>query len=215
MAQTVAEAAYDKRRARLEDVRYIGMLSARYALASRRGAGPRKVQVFACRIQSISPKTIVMEAPVLGAEDERVTVHIPDIGLLNGRISRFVENGFAVDIDATPAEREVLGGRIAWIKRKTQTAVVDKRAHRRWLPRMPKARLILSNGQGLNAFLIDVSRSGVAVSADIFPEIGMPLAVGRVLGRVVRHLEVGFAVQFLELQDADTLEASLGFRLDA
>jgi hypothetical protein len=51
-----------------------------------------------------------------------------------------------------------------------------------------------------------MSISGAAVSADISPAIGTPLAVGKIVGRVVRHFVGGFAVQFVELQDLETLE---------
>ena len=47
------------------------------------------------------------------------------------------------------------------------------------------------------------------MSADVQPAIGTPLAVGTVVGRVVRWLEVGFAVRFSIEQDAQTLEERL------
>ena len=51
-----------------------------------------------------------------------------------------------------------------------------------------------------------MSASGAAVSADIVPKIGTPLAVGKVVGKVIRHLEDGFAVRFNEIQQLDGLE---------
>jgi len=45
--------------------------------------------------------------------------------------------------------------------------------------------------------VIDLSSSGAALSADYEPEIGEPLAVGKVVSRVARRLDVGFAVQFV------------------
>jgi hypothetical protein len=42
--------------------------------------------------------------------------------------------------------------------------------------------------------------SGVAVSAAYEPTIGMPLAVGSCVGRVVRQFPNGFAVKFVEKQ---------------
>ena len=61
----------------------------------------------------------------------------------------------------------------------------------------------------MDCFVIDISTSGVAVSADVQPEIGTPLAVGSLVGRVVRHLDDGFAVQFVQVVDADGLEQKL------
>jgi hypothetical protein len=39
------------------------------------------------------------------------------------------------------------------------------------------------------------------------PDIRAVLAVGSVVGRVVRHFVGGFAVQFIERQSRDTVEA--------
>jgi hypothetical protein len=51
-----------------------------------------------------------------------------------------------------------------------------------------------------------MSASRAAVSADIVPDIGTPLAVGKVVSRVIRRLDDGFAVRFNELQNLDRLE---------
>jgi hypothetical protein len=51
-----------------------------------------------------------------------------------------------------------------------------------------------------------MSASGVAVSAELQPAIGTPLAVGACIGRVVRLLPNGFAVEFLELQNPNHLD---------
>jgi hypothetical protein len=46
-----------------------------------------------------------------------------------------------------------------------------------------------------------MSISGAAVSSELQPQIGTPLAVGACIGRVVRRLPNGFAVKFVEPQD--------------
>jgi hypothetical protein len=114
-----------------------------------------------------------------------------------------------MDIAASQEERARLGAKIDWIKKKFHNAAPDKREHKRMLPRNPRSGLILPSGAKMDCFIIDMSRSGVAISADLNPEIGTPLAIGGVIGRVVRHLDVGFAVKFVSLQDTDTLEQVL------
>jgi hypothetical protein len=54
--------------------------------------------------------------------------------------------------------------------------------------------------------VIDMSVTGAAVSSEFQPALGTPLAVGRTVGRVVRHFAEGFAVQFVEQQDIEQLE---------
>jgi len=58
----------------------------------------------------------------------------------------------------------------------------------------------------MSCFVIDLSISGVAVSADIDPEIGSVLAVGAVVGRVARCFRGGFAVKFVTVQDRVIVE---------
>lgn len=209
MVQNIPTGFYaGRRKARLDDVRFIGNLNGRYTLSSRRSVG-NSVQVFACRVQSISPKMAVFTAPVSGAEGEWVTAHFEDLGIIRAQITRHVDSGFAMDIAASDEERARLGAKIDWVKRKVHNAAPDKREHKRLLPRDPRSSLILPNGGKMDCFIIDMSRSGVAISADLNPEIGTPLAIGSVIGRVVRHLDVGFAVKFMNLQDKDMLEQVL------
>jgi hypothetical protein len=67
----------------------------------------------------------------------------------------------------------------------------------------------LADGTVHDCFIIDMSVSGVAVSAQLQPPIGMPLAIGACIGRVVRLLPDGFAVKFVETQNRPDLNRLL------
>jgi len=54
--------------------------------------------------------------------------------------------------------------------------------------------------------LLQCILSCVAASADITPDIGVVLKVGKILGRVVRRFPEGFAIEFLTIQDLRTIE---------
>ena len=179
----------------------------RYALASRmRVAG---VQIFACRLQSISPHRVVAAAPVPGSVEEKITVNFEPFGMLRGRVARHIEDGFVMEIEADDDERQKLANKIEWYKKRTFAGVTDKRQHRRFMPREPRSAIVLGTGGVLPCLVIDISASGAAVSADIDPQLGEPLAIGRLVGRVVRKLEVGFAVQFMTEQEPDVVEEML------
>ena len=192
---------------RAANIRFIGPVMGRYALESRMVLpGP---QIFACRLQSISPHQVVAAAPVPGAIGERITVNFEPFGTIRGVVGRHIDDGFVMDIDCDEDERWKLAGKIDWFKKRTFAGVGDKRQHRRFMPREPRSAIVLSSGDVLPCLVVDVSASGAAVSADHAPEIGEPLAVGRVVARVVRMLEVGFAVQFLNLQEQEVVEELL------
>ena len=192
---------------RAATIRFIGPVMGRYALASRMVLpGP---QVFACRLQSISPQQVVAAAPVPGAIGERITVNFEPFGTTRGVIGRHIDDGFVMDIECDEEERRKLASKIEWYKKRTLAGVGDKRQHRRFMPREPRSAVVLSNGDVLPCLVIDMSASGAAVSADHSPEVGEPLAIGRVVSRVVRMLEVGFAVQFVNLQEQQDVEELL------
>ncbi|ODT13177.1 MAG: hypothetical protein ABS35_38490 [Kaistia sp. SCN 65-12] len=193
---------------RAGDIRFIGALMGRYLLASRKNRSHR-VQVFACRLQSISPQLMVASAPVLGAPGEELSANFEPFGSVRGRVERLIDGGFSMAIETTAEERDLLIKRIGWYKKRVFHGVADKRAHRRVMPRDPRSTILFADGTRLPCLIIDMSRSGAALSADVQPELGTPLAVGRVVARVVRWLDVGFAVQFMVEQEPDRLEDRL------
>lgn len=188
------------------DVRFIGAVAGRYALSERRLDDDGKVAVYACRLCSISTRLAVVVGPVIGKEGEIVTAHFDEFGILRGKISRKLPSGFVMDLMLNDVERNKLGAKIIWQKKKVHDQVPDKREHKRILPRDPRSILTLGDGTQMPCFVIDVSQSGVAVSADLWPGLGTPMAVGKLVGRVVRYLDVGFALQFIQLQQQDQLE---------
>ncbi|SMQ64170.1 hypothetical protein SAMN06295905_0929 [Devosia lucknowensis] len=199
---------------KFHDVRFIGALAGRYALPDRRNSAEDKIPVYACRLCSISTRMLVCVGPVVGKEGETVSAHFNEFGILRGQITRRLASGFVTDLQMTDSEREKLAAKIDWHKKHIHAQVPDKREHRRILPRDPRSTIVLADGQRLPCFVIDVSRSGAAVSAHYWPELGMPMALGRIVGRVVRHLEVGFALQFIQPPDFDDLETLIKLPAD-
>jgi hypothetical protein len=48
--------------------------------------------------------------------------------------------------------------------------------------------------------------SDAAVSADVIPELGTMLMVGKIVGQVTRQFTEGFAIQFLVTQELETVK---------
>lgn len=189
------------------DVRFIGPVMGRYTLESR--IRPSGVQIFAVRLQSISTGQFAGAAPVPGTLGESVTAHFVPFGNIRGRVARHIDGGFVVDIDANEEQRRKLAARIEWYKKRTYSGLTDKRLHKRFMPREPKSAIVLSEGAVLPCLVIDLSSSGAAISADHEPEVGEPMAVGKAVCRVVRKLDVGFAVQFVDPIDRDLVEETV------
>jgi hypothetical protein len=187
------------------DVDVIVRLGGRYVLASRRGRGGQ-ARRLACRAVRISTTSMTLAVPVCGDLGERVVAHFDELGKLQGAITRVLDGGFIMSIVATDEQRAKLAARLSWLDKHRNMELRDGRRQKRIIPDNPHSTIILADGSILGCFVIDLSTSGAAVSAEFEPEIGLPLAIGRVVGRVVRRFPEGFAVKFIELQAPDALE---------
>ncbi|RAI42896.1 hypothetical protein CH341_17180 [Rhodoplanes roseus] len=183
-------------------------LPGRYTLTRRRaldGTNPE----FACRLVNISRHGMVLAGPVSGALEEPVVTYFDEFGALEGRIMRRLYGGFAMSIVADPERLDRLETKLDWLDKHQRDDIPNTRQHKRIVPKSPHSTLILADGMQVPCFVIDMSASGVAVSADLRPPIGMPLAVGTVVGRVIRRFAEGFAVHFVQPQDPSHLEQLL------
>lgn len=194
---------------RRNDPRIILSIAAQYSLANKCDADGERRE-FPCRIVNISTRAATLFVPVNGAIGEHVVTHSDEFGRLEGVITRVLDRGFVIIISATTEERGRLAAKIEGYEKIKNYDLADRRKHKRVIPKDPRSFLVFADNSCLQCFIIDVSTSGAAVSADIAPKIGTPLAVGALVGRVARHFGTGFAVQFVERQKSDGLEQRAG-----
>jgi len=191
---------------RRRDIRVIVNIPGRFSLSERRDTrGERRV--FACRAVNLSAHAVAIASPVTVKGGERVIAHIDHLGKLEGLVVRVLERGFVMSIVLNDEDRDNLVTKIAWLESCKNHDVVDNRVDARFIPTNPYSRMILPDGREETCLVLDLSISGAAISADTVPPIGTVLAIGRVVGRVVRHFEGGFGVQFVERQSRDHVEA--------
>ena len=175
-------------------------LLGRYMLADRRE--------YPCQVIDMSPGGMAVVAPVAGIPGERVIAYVDHLGRLEGKIARLLDNGFAMTISATSRKRDKLAAQLTWLANRQILNLPEDRRHGRFTPRNTMARLILPNGTNVTCRVIDLSASGaaIAIAPDLRPAVGAAVTVGKTMGRVVRHIEDGFAVEFTRLQHPDAIE---------
>jgi hypothetical protein len=189
--------AQERRRHQRVKVNLLG----RYMLADRRE--------FPCQVLNMSPGGIALIAPVSGQPGERIIAYIDHLGRLEGIIARQFLNGFAMTIAATPRKRDKLAAQLTWLANRKILNLPEDRRHGRITPRNPNGRLTLPSGINIGCRIIDVSLSGAAIAIVQPPEIGSMVTIGKIPGRVVRHIEEGFAMEFIRLQHPDSLEENV------
>jgi len=163
---------------------------------------------YPCQVVNMSPGGMLLVAPVSGKVGERVIAYVDHLGRLEGKIARQAESGFAMSISATSRKRDKLAAQLTWLANREILNLPEDRRHGRVVPRNPIARLVLPNGTNVTVRVIDVSASGAAVSIapNLRPVVGAAVTIGKTPGRVVRHIENGFAIEFTRLQHPDSVE---------
>ena len=189
--------AEERRRHQRVKVNLLG----RYMLADRRE--------FPCQVINMSPGGLALLAQGIGAVGERVVAYLDHIGRVEGKITRIIDNGFAMTVAATPRKRDKLAAQLTWLANRHILGLAEDRRHGRIVPRNPAARLIMPNGISITCRIIDVSQSGAGIATHERPPVGTLVTLGKVQGRVVRHLEDGFAIEFTRLLHPDFLEDSV------
>ncbi len=193
-------AAEERRRFQRVKVHLLG----RYMLPDRRE--------FPCQVINMSPGGLALLAPGIGNVGDRVVAYLDHIGRVEGKITRIIDNGFAMTIGATPRKRDKLAAQLTWLANRDILNLPEDRRHDRIVPRNPIAVLTLEDGTKMTCRIIDLSLSGAAIAAENRPPLKSTVLLGRVQGRVVRNIEDGFALEFLHEQPIETLEESVTAR---
>jgi hypothetical protein len=166
-----------------------------------------KPRTFACRTSRVSPFRMMVNVPVVGKIGDKIATYFGDFGKLNGEISDTIAGGFLLELEMTRPMREKMSTKLTWLEMRQKDATIrDVRMQARIVPAESHSTLTFADGTSRGCFIIDMSVSGAAVSADVQPEIGTPLAVGACIGRVVRTFPEGFAVKFVDQVNRDELE---------
>jgi hypothetical protein len=142
-----------------------------------------KPRTFACRTNRVSPFRMMVDVPVVGKIGDHLTTYFRDFGKLDGCISDTRPGCFLLELDMTFAMRERFANKLTWLEEKLKDpGIPDLRRDARIIPASPHSTVTLADGSIHACLVFDLSASGVAVSAEVQPQIGTPLAVGTCVG---------------------------------
>ena len=194
-------AAEERRRFQRVKVHLLG----RYMLPDRRE--------FPCQVINMSPGGLALLAPGIGNVGDRVIAYLDHIGRVEGKITRIIDNGFAMTVGATAAQTRQAGGAAHLARQPRHPQLAGRSPPRPYRAAQPDRR---ADARGRQQDDLPHHRS-VAVGCcdrgrDPAADAIAGLARPRRSARVVRNLEEGFAIEFVHAQLAETLEDSVTAR---
>lgn len=167
---------------------------------------------YPCHVIDMSPGDVALRADAQGDLGEKVIAYLDHIGRVEGVVTRRFPEGFAMTIIASDRKRDKLAAQLTWLANKHELDLPEDRRHDRVSPRNPITVLKLGDGREYQCRIIDLSLSGAAIELDVKPALGVPVILGSMRGRVVRHFEDGVAIEFAALQREETLAAEFSGR---
>lgn len=165
---------------------------------------------YPCQVVNMSPGGAKIVSPVSGEPGDRVIAYLDHIGRVEGQIARLFDGGFAMTINATERKRDKLAAQLTWLANRHELDLPEDRRHGRMVVRNPVSHVVLPDERSYPCRIVDMSLSGAALSSQICPAIGTTVLLGRTRGRVIRHIEGGFAIEFSAVQTIDTLSEQFG-----
>ncbi len=158
---------------------------------------PKSHEQYPCRALEMSPREVVLSAPIAAAPGERVVLFLEDLGQLPGIALRATQTGFEMAFQLTPKKRESLADQLAG--RGGRSRVAERSgANERIVPLMDLTVLRLANGDEYLARIASLSVSDVALRTRHAIPLGEEVTVGNTRAKVVRRLEDGVSCEFVE-----------------
>src|ERR1700761_3645400 len=117
--KSMLPAAEERRRFQRVRVHLLG----RYMLPDRRE--------YPCQIINMSPGGLALLAPGSGNVGDRVIAYLDHIGRVEGKITRIIDNGFAMTVAATARKRDKLAAQLTWLAHRDSLNLPAHRPHNR------------------------------------------------------------------------------------
>lgn len=126
-----------------------------------------------------------------------IVAYIEELGRIEAISDKAVPGGFQITIALKGARLEKLESRIKWLSERPAVGEEGRR-HARFEPRDSQSQITLPDGRVYNCEVIDISVSGAGITVDVMPGLGTYVMLGKMRGRVVRYLENGVAIEFVQ-----------------
>ncbi|MCA3555811.1 PilZ domain-containing protein [Aestuariivirga sp.] len=163
-----------------------------------------------CAVTAIDPDSALFLCEDQVPEGTPLAAFIEDIGRVNGVAGEAAGHGFWVNFSFSANRQPRFVRHLRWLIRRDLGLAAAERRHTRFEPRNRQARFMLPGGREQPCEVIDISLSGAGIRSRMRPSVGSPVTLGRMKGRVVRHFDDGFALEFLTPLERSDLDSALG-----
>lgn len=156
----------------------------------------------------ISEGGLAMHTDAAANIGDTIIAYPEGLGRLTGAVVRKFEGGIAIQFDLSETQRAYLRKRIdSAVKGVPYIRLLERRAHKRLALKLESEARLMASGKTFKCEVIDISESGAAISAAERPDVGEAVQIGTLKGRICRHTDEGFAIDFGPIGDVQKKSA--------
>lgn len=151
----------------------------------------------ACSVVGVDVTGAEFRSSCLPPYGQTLIAYLEQIGRIECVAQEATPDGFRVEFVLTGARKERFLTRQKWLVSKSAEQVQEERQYNRRQMDGAQSRITLLDGRNYPCEVIDVSLTGAAVAIAVLPAIGSKVYLGKMLGKIVRYVENGIALQFM------------------
>lgn len=145
----------------------------------------------------ISETGMAVMGAIEAAEGDFMISYVDGIGRIPGKITRAFSGGAGIEFTVTASEAFMLRKKIAAaLNGKPYMRIMTPRNGERRRLNIETCARLAGEDRVIECTIDDLSTSGCSLNCVERPNIGAAVSVGVLSGRVVRHTDLGFAIEF-------------------
>lgn len=164
---------------------------------------------FACNVADLSSRGARFRCEQPVSSGLAIVAYVEGVGRVEGITGEATQHGFTVHFALTGARLERFEKSLQWLHLKQQGYASEERRGTRFQPGGNAARVTFAGGEENSCAVMDISLTGAAIRSTARPELGSCVMLGRTRGRVIRHLQDGFAIEFVSPLEQGELQRTL------
>jgi hypothetical protein len=149
-----------------------------------------------CKILNLSAGGAAVQCDRSFAPNIVLVLYVENFGRFEGRTIVHADGQLALNFSIGESKRGRLSEMLKSFTLNGVAGVTEMRRHAR-VPALVSGRIVRASGQIITCDVLDISLEGVSVRTKVRPPVGEIVNLGRTRGRVVRHHEDGFAIQYV------------------
>ena len=157
---------------------------------------PKNEQSTECKVLNLSAGGAALQCDTQFPADLALVLYIENFGRFEGKTVVHANGQLALEFSIGETKRGRLKEMIKSFAAEGVAGVTEMRKHVR-IPSLVSGSITRQNGENILCDVLDISLDGVSVRTKIRLPVGEIVNLGRTRGRVVRHHEDGFAIQYV------------------